>query len=385
MNPPRIFISYSHQDFVVKERLTTQLQTLALEGIFERVWDDSKIPDGVEWQQEIEKALAECDVAILLISAPFLISRFIHTKELPELLEKRKKQGMRLYLLLVGACPWEEIKWLAALNLRTNHGNPIPSGENGDPFLAALTKDIAREFKAAKALAVAAGANGSTSDTPAPAEALEKETGKAGIPAPHLRSMRNLALLVAAAMICLLAIGVALWYGLRQPVISTQQLDDAFSTRDDLDQRWNAPPAWKLVNGRTLHEYDRIPPQALEVTGSDIGSIKPANGDEFGNFRAVFKLTMRDGQTNAVWYLRWRKGRFYRVEFERPTPDRAASLMCWRSDRTQALKPEEPEWQSLYKTVRGWGRALGYGHGQGRGASAQTRVDLRIETSALAS
>jgi hypothetical protein len=88
-SPPSIFISYSHADEEWKDRVVTQLRVLESERQFD-VWEDRQIAVGEDWYPEIEKALNEANVAILLISAEFLTSRFIRGEEVPRLLILRK-------------------------------------------------------------------------------------------------------------------------------------------------------------------------------------------------------------------------------------------------------------------------------------------------------
>lgn len=64
------FISYSHQDEAWKDHLLSHLNVLAGEGL--EVWDDRRIAAGDDWLPEIERAIAACDVAVLLISRHFL-------------------------------------------------------------------------------------------------------------------------------------------------------------------------------------------------------------------------------------------------------------------------------------------------------------------------
>lgn len=77
-----VFISYSHQDEVWKDRLVRQLRVLELEGDFD-LWDDRKIAAGDDWRSDIETAMDRARAAILLISADFLISGFIRGTEIP--------------------------------------------------------------------------------------------------------------------------------------------------------------------------------------------------------------------------------------------------------------------------------------------------------------
>ncbi len=86
----KIFISYSHKDGEWKDRLLVQLRVLEKQGFLE-TWDDSRIKTGDDWFPEIEKALEEANIAILMISADFLASDFILGEEIPRLLENRRK------------------------------------------------------------------------------------------------------------------------------------------------------------------------------------------------------------------------------------------------------------------------------------------------------
>ena len=93
---PTIFISYAHEDVEWKDRLVKQLNVLEAEGILD-VWDDSEIGPGQDWNAEIERRIQSADVAILLISADFLTSKFIKANEIPPLLERRQRDGVTIF------------------------------------------------------------------------------------------------------------------------------------------------------------------------------------------------------------------------------------------------------------------------------------------------
>ncbi len=95
-----VFISYSHRDSAFHERLLIHLEPLNRAGAVDS-WSDKQIRPGDAWKAEIEKALERSTIAVLLVSADFLASRFIAENELPPLLEKAQSQGTRILPLLV--------------------------------------------------------------------------------------------------------------------------------------------------------------------------------------------------------------------------------------------------------------------------------------------
>jgi tetratricopeptide (TPR) repeat protein len=140
---PRIFISYSHQDEKWKDRVVRQLRVLALQGL--DTWDDRRISAGNDWLTDIEQALHACDVALLLISPHFLTSNFILNQEVPQLLQRRERQGIRVIPVILSSCAWDEVSWLSPIQARPTDGKPLTgmTKHKAEAALASLVKEVA--------------------------------------------------------------------------------------------------------------------------------------------------------------------------------------------------------------------------------------------------
>jgi len=124
MGPPTVFVSYSHKDEDWKDRLLPQLRVLELEEHI-KVWDDRQIDGGDTWYPEIKEAMAEAEIAVLLISAHFLSSPFIRDEEVPYLLERRAREGMTIIPVLLRPCPWSTVDWLKNIQMLPRDGKSV--------------------------------------------------------------------------------------------------------------------------------------------------------------------------------------------------------------------------------------------------------------------
>jgi hypothetical protein len=107
----KVLISYSHEDASWLKNLQTHLRPLERAGLID-LWDDSRIKEGSNWRLQLAVALDTADVAILLVSAQFLASDFISTRELPALLRAAGARGTLILPIIVGACSFERTKEL---------------------------------------------------------------------------------------------------------------------------------------------------------------------------------------------------------------------------------------------------------------------------------
>jgi hypothetical protein len=147
----KLFISYSHKDGRWLDRVREQLDVLEREGLIDS-FDDRRIEVGEDWYARLHQEMLEARVALFLISAPFLTSAFIRNEEIPRLLKQHEARGMVLYPLLIRDCPWQEVSWIARLQLRPKEARPIAAMRSAmlDKCLADVAREIASIVKAGR-------------------------------------------------------------------------------------------------------------------------------------------------------------------------------------------------------------------------------------------
>lgn len=104
--PLELFISYAHQDDVLRTQLEAHLALLKRQGVFD-VWHDRRISAGAEWAGEIDRALESADVVLLLVSADFLNSDYCYDKEMARALIRHEEGATRVVPVILRSCDWQ--------------------------------------------------------------------------------------------------------------------------------------------------------------------------------------------------------------------------------------------------------------------------------------
>lgn len=144
MGRTKVFISYSHLDDLWKERLMRHLSILDWQGLL-HVWADTRIEVGADWRDRIDNAMRDSRVAMVLVSANYLSSKFIMNEEVPSLLEQHAQNGMWILPVIARPCPWKLVNWLSQRQVRPKGGRPLSVGSESqlDLDLTALAYEIA--------------------------------------------------------------------------------------------------------------------------------------------------------------------------------------------------------------------------------------------------
>ena len=135
-----IFISYSHLDEDIKDKLDTHLAPLKrLEKISS--WNDRKIIPGENWDTTIHNELNTADIILLLISANFINSKYIWDFELSKSLERNDTGECIVIPIFCKACDFNGMPFAKLQGLPKN-ALPIASAANIDEALTQVAIGI---------------------------------------------------------------------------------------------------------------------------------------------------------------------------------------------------------------------------------------------------
>ncbi len=91
--PLKVFISYSHKDKRLKDKLITHLNALIRQKYIS-LWYDNMILPGKEIDEEIRAALQSSQIVLLLLSADYLTSNYCYQEEMEEAMNLRKEKKL---------------------------------------------------------------------------------------------------------------------------------------------------------------------------------------------------------------------------------------------------------------------------------------------------
>jgi hypothetical protein len=99
---PHVFISYSHKDGRRCGELYTALKPLESDGY--KIWKDTSIDAGDEWEPTLKRALRAARVVVMLVTQDFIASDFIGREEVAPTIEAAKNKQKALVWVIWEGC-----------------------------------------------------------------------------------------------------------------------------------------------------------------------------------------------------------------------------------------------------------------------------------------
>lgn len=102
----RAFISYSHRDADLLSQLHEHLSVLQREGLLE-TWTDREILPGSIIDDDVDVAIADAPLFLLLVSASFIASNYCYEREFARALERQQTGAAKIVPIIVRECDWD--------------------------------------------------------------------------------------------------------------------------------------------------------------------------------------------------------------------------------------------------------------------------------------
>jgi hypothetical protein len=127
------FISYSHNDEIILERLHKHLAQLQRDNLL-RAWSDHDILAGGSLDSEISGALEKSQLFIALLSPDYIASNYCYEKEFETALKMQEEGRLIIVPIISDPCDWlsTPFKQFKAL---PKDGKPISEWDNANNAL----------------------------------------------------------------------------------------------------------------------------------------------------------------------------------------------------------------------------------------------------------
>lgn len=146
----QFFISYSHDDMRIKEKLITALKSLRYEFNINEIWHDGEIIAGKNIDNEVLDKLNNSDVILLLVSPSFLNSYYCIEVELKKAIKRMNKNECIVVPIILSNCTISDNLSFARLKRLPVDGHPICSRkyfQNQSVGCTAVTDSLRNDLK----------------------------------------------------------------------------------------------------------------------------------------------------------------------------------------------------------------------------------------------
>ncbi|MEZ5837291.1 MAG: toll/interleukin-1 receptor domain-containing protein [Geminicoccaceae bacterium] len=136
----RAFISYSHQDEDLKDRLVVHLAQMQRDGLID-TWHDRKILAGGKFADEIDIELDRFDLFIPLVSPDFIYSRYCYDIEMSRAIERSSNSDVYIVPIILEPSDWHSTP-LGQFNALPRDGKPVSEWTNKNTALHEVVRSL---------------------------------------------------------------------------------------------------------------------------------------------------------------------------------------------------------------------------------------------------
>ncbi len=169
----RIFVSYSHVDSAVRDKLEVHLAALKRDGVV--TWYDGDMQAGDALDTEIARALRQSHLFVALLSPDYLASHYCWKLEYQRAMGRRARGTLRVVAVVVRPCDWKATT-AAGFKLLPTDGKPVSRWRSQDQALLDVTQGVRKVVQAIRKEA-------SAKEALVPRARAAKVGGPAGTPA----------------------------------------------------------------------------------------------------------------------------------------------------------------------------------------------------------
>src|SRR6266705_4156000 len=135
-----VFISYSHQDQALRQKLDNHLSNLKRQKIITS-WYDGEITAGTNWQSQIMQHLNSAQIILLLISDDFMASDFCYSIEMNRAIARHDANQVRVIPIILRPVDWQGAPFEKIQALPTG-GKPVTDWPNQDSAFLDIVRGI---------------------------------------------------------------------------------------------------------------------------------------------------------------------------------------------------------------------------------------------------
>jgi LuxR family glucitol operon transcriptional activator len=180
--PVEVFVSYAHRDSYWRNRLEKHLSSVRRGGLIS-VWYDGLMLPGQTWEAEILQRLERANVVVLLLSADFMASEYVHQRELSRALERHRSGDAIVIPVLLHQVRYEDAAFAALQPLpldARNQPKPVTNWRDRNEALKTVVDGIVRAVDELQASAGRSRARRSEAEEPLTDGRRERPKGAPG-------------------------------------------------------------------------------------------------------------------------------------------------------------------------------------------------------------